>query len=222
MEGGAFAGPLGLRRDSAMLRGLSHSANLSAARRDRDDHRPGRPGRADVHQKARRCRGAGPKRRRSQATAAARQALPPRNSGVPCGPPCRAARQAPVRRGRRPYGSLPAGSWRVASAAGRRMRRRRHADRPGGGRQRIGARPPGGGRPAANYKGPSLPGMFKTPRCCAPVMDIQGLEEAVMSSSAIRRILRLLPVGGDGSYVAPPTYLGDQNKAVHVFRGAKD
>ena len=58
------------------------------------------------------------------------------------------------------------------------------------------------------------------------MMDIQDLEEAVMSSSAIRRILRLLPVGGDGSYVAPPTYLGDQDKAVHAFEvrriGGKD
>lgn len=57
-------------------------------------------------------------------------------------------------------------------------------------------------------------------------MDIRDLEEAVASSSAMRRILRLLPVGGDGSYVAPPTYLGDQNSAVHVFEvrriGGKD
>lgn len=48
-------------------------------------------------------------------------------------------------------------------------------------------------------------------------MDIDGLVEAVTSASAIRRILRLLSAGGDGSYVAPPTYLDDRNNAVHVF-----
>ena len=51
-------------------------------------------------------------------------------------------------------------------------------------------------------------------------MDVGELEEAVGSASAIRRILRLLPVGGDGSYVAPPTYLG-RNRAVHVFEVRK-
>ena len=57
-------------------------------------------------------------------------------------------------------------------------------------------------------------------------MDVKDLEAAVASANAIRRILRLLPVGGDGSYVAPPTYLDDRNKAVHVFEvrkiGGKD
>lgn len=51
-------------------------------------------------------------------------------------------------------------------------------------------------------------------------MDVERLEEAVKTASAIRRILRLLPVGGEGSYVAPPTYL-DEKKPVHVFEVRK-
>ena len=60
----------------------------------------------------------------------------------------------------------------------------------------------------------------------ARTMDVKGLEEAVVNANAIRRVLRLLPAGGDGSYVAPPTYLDDNKKAVHVFEirkiGGKD
>ena len=56
-------------------------------------------------------------------------------------------------------------------------------------------------------------------------MDATELAGLVKNASAIRRILRLLPVGGDGSYVAPPTYLDGKN-AVHVFEtrriGGKD
>ena len=52
------------------------------------------------------------------------------------------------------------------------------------------------------------------------MMDAARLEEAVRSASAIRRVLRLLPVGGEGSYVAPPTYL-DEKKPVHVFEMRK-
>ena len=48
-------------------------------------------------------------------------------------------------------------------------------------------------------------------------MDVGRLEAAVRSANAIRRILRLLPAGGDGSYVAPPTYLDGGKQAVHVF-----
>ena len=48
-------------------------------------------------------------------------------------------------------------------------------------------------------------------------MDVADLEDAAVNANAIRRILRLLPVGGDGSYVAPPTYLDSKNSAVHVF-----
>ena len=59
----------------------------------------------------------------------------------------------------------------------------------------------------------------------ALTLDISQLEDIVSNASAIRRILRLLPVGGDGSYVAPPTYLDDK-KPVHVFEtrriGGKD
>lgn len=57
-------------------------------------------------------------------------------------------------------------------------------------------------------------------------MDVTGLEDLAKNASAIRRILRLLPIGGDGSYVAPPTYLDGKNNAVHVFEtrriGGKD
>lgn len=56
-------------------------------------------------------------------------------------------------------------------------------------------------------------------------MNVASLEGAIKSASAIRRILRLLPVGGEGSYVAPPTYLYEK-KTVHVFEvrkiGGKD
>ena len=57
-------------------------------------------------------------------------------------------------------------------------------------------------------------------------MDATELSGLAKNASAIRRILRLLPVGGDGSYVAPPTYLDGKNNAVHVFEtrriGGKD
>ena len=44
-------------------------------------------------------------------------------------------------------------------------------------------------------------------------MPLKDLSSIVKSSSAIRRIRRLASVGGEGSYVAPPTYLG----GIHVF-----
>lgn len=46
---------------------------------------------------------------------------------------------------------------------------------------------------------------------------MKNFAEIVSSASAIRRIRRLVPAGGDGSYVAPPTYLGGKDKPVHVF-----
>ena len=48
-------------------------------------------------------------------------------------------------------------------------------------------------------------------------MAIKDFSKVVENASAIRRIRRLVPVGGDGSYVAPPTYLNGKDKAVHVF-----
>ena len=47
-------------------------------------------------------------------------------------------------------------------------------------------------------------------------MDIGELNVAVDSASAIRRVRRLLPVGGDGSYIAPPVYL-DGDRPSHIF-----
>ncbi len=41
--------------------------------------------------------------------------------------------------------------------------------------------------------------------------------EYVEKSNAIRRIRHLQPIGGEGSYVAPPTYLDSNKKPVHVF-----
>lgn len=48
-------------------------------------------------------------------------------------------------------------------------------------------------------------------------MAINNFAGTVSNASAIRRIRRLVPVGGDGSYVAPPTYANDKGNAVHVF-----
>ena len=48
-------------------------------------------------------------------------------------------------------------------------------------------------------------------------MDIKEFTKFVSKANAVRRIRRIYPVGGDGSYVAPPTYLGSKNTAVHVF-----
>ena len=48
-------------------------------------------------------------------------------------------------------------------------------------------------------------------------MPLKDFPSIVKNASAIRRIRRLVPVGGEGTYVAPPTYLSGQNKAVHVF-----
>lgn len=48
-------------------------------------------------------------------------------------------------------------------------------------------------------------------------MAIGNFSNIVKNSSAIRRIRRLVPVGGEGSYVAPPTYLSSKDKAIHVF-----
>ena len=48
-------------------------------------------------------------------------------------------------------------------------------------------------------------------------MPLKDFPNIVKNSSAIRRIRRLAPIGGEGSYVAPPTYLSGQNKPVHVF-----
>ena len=45
----------------------------------------------------------------------------------------------------------------------------------------------------------------------------EDFSNIVRDASAIRRIRRLVPVGGEGAYVAPPTYLNSNNKAVHVF-----
>jgi len=42
---------------------------------------------------------------------------------------------------------------------------------------------------------------------------IQNVENA----NAIRRRLTLQPAGGNGSYIAPPTYKGDNDKTTHVF-----
>ena len=48
-------------------------------------------------------------------------------------------------------------------------------------------------------------------------MPIGDFSNIVKNASAIRRIRRLVPVSGDGSYVAPPTYLNNKNKPIHVF-----
>ena len=48
-------------------------------------------------------------------------------------------------------------------------------------------------------------------------MDVNELMENVSSSNAIRRIRTLQPIGGKGSYVAPPTYKDSNDKTVHVF-----
>ena len=49
------------------------------------------------------------------------------------------------------------------------------------------------------------------------LVGLKNLSEIVGNASAIRRVRRLVPVGGDGSYVAPPTYLNSRNKPIHVF-----
>lgn len=48
-------------------------------------------------------------------------------------------------------------------------------------------------------------------------MKLSQLIEYVEKSNAIRRIRHLQPIGEEGSYVAPPTYLGSNDKPVHVF-----
>ena len=61
-----------------------------------------------------------------------------------------------------------------------------------------------------------MDGPYYQPCACRPV-DIGYLEEAVRSASAFRRVRRLLPVGGDGCYVAPPTYLDAGDQQAHIF-----
>ena len=48
-------------------------------------------------------------------------------------------------------------------------------------------------------------------------MDITSFTNIVDNSNAIRRIRKLYPIGGDGSYISPPTYLNAKNKPAHVF-----
>jgi len=48
-------------------------------------------------------------------------------------------------------------------------------------------------------------------------MKINELKEFVVHASAIRRVQRLQPIGGKGSYVSPPTYKGNNGETVHVF-----
>ncbi len=48
------------------------------------------------------------------------------------------------------------------------------------------------------------------------VPDLHALHEAVVGAAAIRRSRRLLPAGGPGDKVFPPTYPGDRGP-VHVF-----
>lgn len=48
-------------------------------------------------------------------------------------------------------------------------------------------------------------------------MKISQLIDCVEKSNAIRRIRHLQPIGGEGSYVAPPTYLDSNKKPIHVF-----
>ncbi len=48
-------------------------------------------------------------------------------------------------------------------------------------------------------------------------MDLQKLNEIVRTRAAIRRIQRLVPAGGPGDKVFPPTYPGERNAPVHVF-----
>lgn len=48
-------------------------------------------------------------------------------------------------------------------------------------------------------------------------MNFNSFLQYVKHASAIRRNLKLQPAGGNGSYVAPPTYIGDNDKTIHVF-----
>ncbi len=48
-------------------------------------------------------------------------------------------------------------------------------------------------------------------------MKIDDFTEIIKSASALRCVNRLQPIGGQGDYVAPPTYLGENEKPTHVF-----
>ena len=48
-------------------------------------------------------------------------------------------------------------------------------------------------------------------------MKIDAFVDMVKGASALRCVRRLQPVGGQGDYVSPPTYLNEDNKATHVF-----
>ncbi len=48
-------------------------------------------------------------------------------------------------------------------------------------------------------------------------MKIAEFMETVSNSSAIRRVRRLQPINKTGSYVSPPTYLGNDKKPIHIF-----
>jgi len=50
-----------------------------------------------------------------------------------------------------------------------------------------------------------------------PTLKIEQLLSYTETASAIRRIRRLQPIGGEGSYVAPPTYNDKDKNPIHVF-----
>lgn len=48
-------------------------------------------------------------------------------------------------------------------------------------------------------------------------MAIENFTDMVKDGSALRRIRRLQPIGGKGDYIAPPTYLDENDKPTHIF-----
>ena len=48
-------------------------------------------------------------------------------------------------------------------------------------------------------------------------MKSDAFADIIKSASALRCVRRLQPVGGQGDYVAPPTYLDENDKTTHVF-----
>ena len=48
-------------------------------------------------------------------------------------------------------------------------------------------------------------------------MKIDDFTDIIKNANALRCVRRLQPVGGQGDYIAPPTYLDEDNKATHVF-----